>query len=154
MAKQRQRQLISGLGYAGLIPFVATALASFFDVTVLGLGASAWFSHYSAVILVFLSGALWGLVITKSESPSTRLIVAFTNGVALIAWLALGLSQDYYTGSLLLLLIGYGAVLSVEILHAESVYRELESYYLKMRVHLTVAVIALHVVMLLAALFY
>lgn len=154
MAKLQQKQLITGLGYAGLIPFVATALGSVFDVTVFDLGATAWFSHYSAVILVFLSGALWGLVLTKSDSPSTRLIVAFTNGVALIAWLALGLSQDYYTGSLVLLLLGYGAVLSVEILLAETVYRELESYYLKLRLHLTVAVIALHVVMLLAALSY
>ncbi len=150
MIKLQQMQLINSLGYAGLVPFVASAIASFWETTVLGLGAADWFVRYSAVILVFLSGSLWGVVLNKSDSNLCLLILALSNVLALTAWLALGVSDAYFLLCLTLLMLGYAAVLSIEVALQEILYRGVKPNYCLMRLTLTVIVIALHGVMFLS----
>lgn len=150
MVKPQQMQLINGLGYAGLLPFVATAIASYWGISVFGLEAADWFVRYSAVILVFLSGSLWGVVLNRSDSRLSLLILALSNVLALAAWLALGLSDVYFLLCLTLLALGYAAVLGLEIALQETLYNGITPNYSLMRLTLTVIVIALHGVMFLS----
>jgi hypothetical protein len=144
MSKHSHTGLIKGLGYAGLIPFAASALASYLGLSFLGLDAARWFSGYSAVILVFLSGSLWGLVLGKAGSNLNLLLLAFSNAMALFVWLALGLAENYYLLCLVLLMVGYAVVLGIEIVCVDLLYDEVEADYLTMRLILTTLVIVLH----------
>jgi hypothetical protein len=136
--------LIKSLGYAGLLPFAALAISSYFGLSFLGLDAARWFSGYSAVILVFLSGSLWGLFIGKPEARQSLLFLVFSNAMALVAWLALGLAENYYLLCLVVLMLGYAVILSIEIVCADLLYKHFDSGYLNMRLILTIVVIALH----------
>ena len=73
------------LGYAGLLPFVAGAAASFLAPT--AALAPAVLATYAAVILSFLGGIHWGLGMLRGRP------LAFAWGVvpSLIAWPALWL---------------------------------------------------------------
>jgi hypothetical protein len=147
MVERRQNRLINALGYAGLIPFAVTAWASYLELVFFGLSATYWFSSYSAVILVFLSGSLWGLIIGKAGNGLTTFVLVFSNAVALLAWLALGLLPNYYWAGLALLMIGYLAVLSIELIYSHLLHSGVGPDYSKMRIKLTTIVVALHGVM-------
>lgn len=75
------------LAWAGLIPFIVTAVLGSF---------SLWadlllpiFLVYSAVILSFLGGIHWGLAMAgKLERPETKLIYCMAPSLA--AWIAVG----------------------------------------------------------------
>jgi hypothetical protein len=82
------------LGYAGLIPFVGTAVASLLVPTVYREVAAAALLTYAAVIVSFLGGIHWGMVMVgtasddgASGSPTARLIWGVTP--SLLAWAAL-----------------------------------------------------------------
>ncbi|GAA5215039.1 DUF3429 domain-containing protein [Corallincola platygyrae] len=151
--------LFRTLGYAGLLPFSFGLLMMMFELTVLGITGITLFTSYSAIILSFLSGALWGRVIHLSEESFERpTILVFSNLFALLAWLGLLAGQGYIT--LWILLIGYLLVITVE--HAclntsedsggtvpQLASKPSEppsmSGYAKMRIYLTGIVASLHV---------
>ncbi len=135
------------MGYAGLIPFAAAAWASYLELAFFGLAATHWFTSYSAVILVFLSGSLWGLIISRADNGLAGFVLAFSNGVALLAWLALGLSPNYNWVGLTLLTFGYLAVLCIELMYSHVLLTQVGPDYSTMRINLTASVVALHGVM-------
>lgn len=79
------------LGYAGLVPFVVTALAFIID------GATLWFhlfSSYSLLIMSFMAGSWWGSEI-RSGAPRLGWLV-LSNIIALAGWAAFayGMTHD------------------------------------------------------------
>jgi len=116
------------LGYGGLIPFVAGALA----VVMADVGAAVFaFTIYAVAILAFLGGVQWGLVVV-APSPDhalERLIVGVL--APLIAAAAL------FTGpvsGLGLLLAGFVGLLAWEGWRRPA---SAPAWYLPLRLHLT-----------------
>ncbi|NMT18328.1 DUF3429 domain-containing protein, partial [Vibrio parahaemolyticus] len=54
------RSTMLQLGYLGLVPFVFSLGLIFTDISLFNLSGQQFFIAYSAVILSFLSGILWG----------------------------------------------------------------------------------------------
>ncbi|MBB4658283.1 DUF3429 domain-containing protein [Parvularcula dongshanensis] len=81
------RRDAQALGYAGLLPFAAGALAPWvfpaFANAFLG-----WLLAYGAVILSFMGGARWALAMTSPEARQGRLFSGLLAAVApaLLAW--------------------------------------------------------------------
>lgn len=125
------------LGYAGLLPFVALALASWFSpVPYRALAAFALLA-YGATIASFLGAIHWGLAMRGPLTPQPG---PFVWGVfpSLVAWLAMLLPRSQGLVTLALLL---GICLAVD-------RRSYPAYglteWLRMRLHLTlVSVICL-----------
>jgi len=100
------------LGFAGLLPFAATAVAGlmpavpFHDVALRALSA------YGAIVLSFLGGIRWGLAIAKADAagPTGPLFVGVLP--ALLGWIALLVPAS--TG-LLLLALGFAAMLAADL---------------------------------------
>ncbi|HEX6015013.1 MAG TPA: DUF3429 domain-containing protein [Geminicoccaceae bacterium] len=97
------------LGLAGVVPFAAGALGSFWPGA-LGAFATAALLAYGAVILSFLGGIHWGLAIGQGGPSYRRLGV----GVApsLVGWVALLLGG---AGGLLLLAAVFVAVFGLDV---------------------------------------
>ncbi len=76
------------LGRAGLLPFVAGALACLFGPPAWPAPASVALAAYAAVIVSFLGGIHWGLAMRQAPNPSPVLLYW---GVvpSLLAWPAL-----------------------------------------------------------------
>lgn len=104
------------LGAAGLIPFIACAMGA--------LTAGAWQQRamlallaYGAVILAFLGGVHWGLVLAPAESPPFAARSRLSLGIvpSLLGWAAmilatLGLAEL----GLALLILGFAATVLME----------------------------------------
>ena len=147
--------MIPILGYAGLVPFVLLSImmanAAFFGAglqssSILGLYTPYLFISYSAIILSFLSGTLWSRNQLDGDSAQNVLLLLGSNFVALIAWLALILVYFSSLMTLLavsLLIAGFASVLVME----RSIMVEVVSYW-KLRLHLTVIVIATQLLVL------
>lgn len=82
----KDQMLAQRLGFFGLIPFIVLATGPWvlYDHTALILQA---FKVYSAVILTFLAGSLWGVRLGCRESDPESLLVAA--GVAAAAMVSL-----------------------------------------------------------------
>ena len=98
------------LGLAGVIPFAAGALGSFWAGAI-GAFATKALLAYGAVILSFLGGIHWGLAIGQGDPSYRRLGV----GVApsLVGWVALLLGGG--AAGLLLLAAAFVAVLGLDV---------------------------------------
>ncbi len=144
MNQNRQTQLITSLGFAGLLPFIFTAVLTYLDQSLFDLAGALWFSYYSAVILAFLSGSLWGLLLGKQASALSLCLLVFSNGIALVVWMALGLAEYSLFGCLLLLSAGYLAVLGVELATKNILYQGVSQGYPALRLVLSAVVVALH----------
>jgi len=137
---------ISVLGYAGLIPFaVACVLA------VIGLDglASKLFFSYSAIILSFLGGALWGRIISCEQPQSTAVISALiaSNVFALLGFAALLLISLGPILPLVFLTAGFVAILIAEQALSRvlaPVPPEMHPRYAGLRAVLSVGVLLLH----------
>jgi hypothetical protein len=97
------------LGLAGVIPFVAGALGSFWPGA-LGALATAALLAYGAVILSFLGGIHWGLAIGRGDPSYPRLGVGVVP--SLLGWVALLLGGG---AGLLLLAAAFVAVLWLDV---------------------------------------
>lgn len=137
--------LIKVLGVLGLTPFVASTFAFHFDFYHYGLQAQFLFVTYSAVILSFLSGAIWGQVLEQPFQSKCRALLFASNMAALVAWAGLLIKQPHM--SLLLLLCGYITIFWLEVRWLKQI-RPDQSYYPNLRFGLTVAVCAMHLLML------
>ena len=135
------------LAYLGLLPFVAGALMDLVGWSLPGLPSFIIFATYSAIILSFLGGTLWGQVLPQIESRVALLIVS--NVAALLAWAGLLLIFLLGKFALVLLLLGYLLVLLFEVIHKDSLSGVIHWKYLTLRIRVTAAVVILHVLVLL-----
>jgi len=94
------------LGYAGLIPFVASlAFCYFGDAEAQRLGLHA-LATYAAVILSFIGGIHWGIATQMADRDTAAWYVA-SIVPSLIGWVALLLTPATRMGVLLLCFTGW-----------------------------------------------
>lgn len=79
------------LGYAGLLPFLAGAVAAYLGGVTHALLAQQVLLAYAAVILSFVGALHWSRVLLDGASQQSGTVVALTVSVipAVVAWLAL-----------------------------------------------------------------
>jgi len=146
------KPIITALGIAGLLPFMASLLVAFLDAIVGDIGLAVQpkliFVFYSAVILSFLCGAFWGRILNKDYSPKVAILLVVTNLLALAAWISLLLFNTYQELSLVLLSLAYLSVFIFESIEAKLLYKNIYPAYLKLRFWLTFSVVAMHLMML------
>jgi len=137
---QRIPPIAAALGYGGLLPFAAAALACW-------LGGDAadfagWVLRgYSCAILAFLGGVPWGLALASGEgSTGERLSVGVVP--ALVAWIALLLPVASALG---VLVVAFAAVYGWDELRNLS---DTPAWFRRLRRHLTAGVVACHLVAL------
>lgn len=109
------------LGLAGVVPFIACGLATLDANAGFATAAFAAFLAYGAVILSFLGGVHWGLVLQEpppGHAGGTRFDrqrLAFGVIPSLVGWLALILARAVSAElGLVLLIAGFIATLAVE----------------------------------------
>ena len=117
------------LGFAGLLPFAATAMAGFFPAW--PAPATPALIGYGAVILSFLGGIRWGMAMGAPDMGA-RLVVSVMP--SLVGWLALLVPP---AAGLILLATGFAAMLVVDL-----AVREAPSWYPRLRLPLSVGAIA------------
>lgn len=94
--------LMQTLGFAGLIPFIATALGTMFlDDLLLALSQRS-FLLYSTAILCFLAGTLWGETLPEPK-PGQGAAILVSNGVVLFAVFAMLTAQPMLAAVFLML---------------------------------------------------
>lgn len=141
--------LAIGLGIAGLIPFVAPTLVIYLLDDDLHGYAELAFVLYSSIILSFLSGSLWGRLLSKSLNFKVGSLLLLTNFVAVVTWLSLLGASWRLELSILMLSAGYLCVFAIEKTHTQLLYSDVVRGYLKLRGWLTTLVVGLHLAMLL-----
>lgn len=139
------RYLITTLGFLGLAPFVASMIAYHVDWFHASSISQKLFISYGAIILSFLSGAVWGQVIEQPYQAKGRILLIGSNLVTIGAWIALIVEQPQL--SLLLLLLGYVSLFWTEVRWLKMLRTD-NSFYPGMRFVLTAIVCSLHVLML------
>lgn len=138
------------LGYLGLLPFLFSLLLLFSDTTLFNINGHQFFIAYSAVILSFLSGVLWGNGIDHYYHRLSRNILVLSNLFVLLAWGALLQGYTHYITATLLLASGY-----IAVWYAEKLIRKVEQEvapkgYQLMRGKLTCGVLLMHFIALFA----
>ncbi|MCB5162715.1 DUF3429 domain-containing protein [Marinomonas algarum] len=133
------------LGVLGIIPFAAATYFSWIGQPFLGLSGYTLFSTYSAIILSFLGGALWGQLIHKEINSLGRFLLISSNLLALAAWVALLIGIPSL--SIAILLLGFMSVFWVEA-RSLKLIRSPNAPYLNMRFVITIIVCVLHLIML------
>lgn len=138
------RGIIVGLGLLGLVPFLVILLPFFGMDRLLSFTIPFLFTCYSATILSFLAGVLWGRVLADDDSLLTFFILIFSNAMALFSWAGLLLYEVSRASSLLLLMLGYLFILLAELRYRRRIFHKLDSGYFRLRVLLTGTVLVLH----------
>ena len=139
------RGIIVGLGLLVLVPFLVILLPFFGMDRLLSFTIPFLFTCYSATILSFLAGVLWGRVLADDDSLLTFFILIFSNAMALFSWAGLLLYEASRASSLLLLMLGYLFILLAELRYRRRIFHKLDSGYFRLRVLLTGTVLVLHV---------
>lgn len=83
------------LGFGGLLPFVALALATTLEWQWAGIAPRGWLAAYAATILSFIGAVHWGVAVGNAALPARRTWLAASVIPALVAWLALALTPPY-----------------------------------------------------------
>jgi hypothetical protein len=158
-------RITTALGFAGLLPFLGALLALMLNVD-LPFKAGQVFVFYSAIILSFLCGAVWGSLLNTScvaldlvETDFTKIdftkkavaLFIVSNLVSLTAWASLLIYNTHLDLSLGLLILGYTVVLAAEYAMRELLYKQVYRGYLKLRSWLTFGVVTLHLGMLIVS---
>ncbi|WP_051484485.1 DUF3429 domain-containing protein [Shewanella waksmanii] len=138
-------KLMGLLGVAGLLPFIIASGLAMVQQPLFGHAASTLFVTYSASILAFLSGSLWGRETHALQNNVNDWVMGLSNVLCLLAWLCLLLTATL--GAVALLMLGYITTLIVERRQATLV--GIDPSYLKLRTLLTAVAVGCHVVMLL-----
>lgn len=133
------------LSVLGIIPFAFATYLSWTDQTFFNESGAYLFTTYSAIILSFLSGTLWGQCINKRISTMSQYLLISSNVIALGAWCSLLL--DVSPLSIALLLLGFISLFWAEL---RSLREEDNGHsrYLNMRFGITLIVCVLHLFML------
>ena len=139
------------LGLLGSLPFLIVPVVVNYSVIsagnaassqILGIYAPSIFVNYSAIILAFLSGALWGSRDNIRNSKEQTSLLVFTNLMAISAWLLLiasYLSNLLLLISVLLLGVAFFAIYLIEVF-----YMTIPSGYKALRRLLTLIVVISH----------
>ncbi|MBJ7537228.1 DUF3429 domain-containing protein [Marinomonas transparens] len=137
--------LVIILGVLGMIPFVFSAYLSLTAKTFLDVSGTHLFTTYSALILSYLSGMLWGQVIHKEKSTSGSYLLICSNVLSYGAWASLIINVPEL--SIALLLLGFISVFWVD---ARWIKFKGNSHtrYTNMRFLLTIFVCVLHLLVL------
>ena len=131
----RNRTVMLGLGYAGLLPFYGFLAGAWLLSDWPGAVSVQGFVIYSLGILCFLGGTLWGRAQTVEEPRITRLLIS--NGVVLFAVAAVLTAKAWLAA--VALMGGYLA-----LLWYERGAEHLPSWYAAMRRNLTLGVVLAH----------
>ncbi|MBL6804825.1 MAG: DUF3429 domain-containing protein [Pseudomonadales bacterium] len=145
----RAEKIISTLGYAGLIPFIAACALLYFGAEAL---ANQIFLSYSAIILSFLGGTHWGRLIASDISLKVGvglLALLASNVFALLGWSALLLSQSGSVYPFIILTTGFVMLFMVEVTAMPSIVSTVHRRYTAFRAFLTITVLLLHGVFIL-----
>ena len=141
----RQPRLPFLLGIAGLIPFLAGAIAVFVAPVLWQALAIKAFIFYSAVILSFLGGIQWGVAMGQESSDTRgfkdRLVLSVVP--SLLAWPALLIDYD---DAALVLMVGFLLVRLYERQRSSAL--RLPSWYQRLRSLLTAVVVLCHLAVL------
>jgi hypothetical protein len=141
MTKKANMKTWQGLGYLGLIPFVAFLWLFEVSPSFNLLNPQQAFIYYSVIILSFLAGATW-----KKDTLETHHVSQIISNVfCLYAFMCLFIPFFY---ALIFLPIGYLGLLSAEFFLWIDADKSFTKAYSKMRIILTMTVIGLHVVAL------
>lgn len=128
------------LGYAGLVPFVAGAVAILFGVE----GAEEMFKLYSVLILSFLAGGCWGIEQAHPEQIN-EIPVELSVGVFVWGILAYFLPINV---SVIMTSVGFWLLLWTE---SNPIFKDTYTKsYKRMRNVLTTVVTVLHVIVFIA----
>jgi len=145
----RAEKIISTLGYAGLIPFIAACALLYSGAATL---ANQIFLSYSAIILSFLGGTHWGRLIASDVSLKVSvglLALLASNVFALLGWAALLLSQYGSVYPFVILTIGFVMLFMVEVAAMPTIVSTVHRRYTAFRAFLTITVLILHGVFIL-----
>ncbi len=138
----RQNRFIWLLGGAGLVPFLAGAVAALNEAALLGVPGEHLFVSYSAVIASFLCGTIWANALQMKQDKFAFSLMMVSNALTLAAWLSILFS---HTG----LAVGLLMFLYPVIFNVERTYRsEITDGYFTMRKALTIAVVIAHAAVL------
>ena len=138
------------LAWFGILPFLIAILMVALGSTLFSVSGELLFVTYSAIILTFMAGTLWGQCSHSDESATDhRIPIVVSNIWAIIAWLCVILTQvneAFLSVVILLLALGYFHILTQEkkvnlLVASES--------YLTLRTQVTCKVIILHLLLLL-----
>jgi hypothetical protein len=138
------RKVINVLGYAGLIPFIAAAGLVLADVSLPGLDPLLVFSAYSALILSFLGGVLWGRALGDASQQGYTAALLCSNGIVLLGFAALLFLPIAPLPSLLLLALGFLLLIIVERTVFAPLFRDADAFYKSFRLSLTAVVVLIH----------
>ena len=151
MSKLTARWIVPALGYLGLLPFLAAGLLVVTNSGVTdsepAISAPFLFASYSALILSFLGGTLWGQTLVLAPTAAGTLLLA-SNLFALAAWASLLLAETYFVATLLCLMLGFAALWLIEYLQRAPFTSTTGPYYMTMRGVLTAIVLATHLLVL------
>ena len=100
------------LGFSGLMPFAAFALAGLLPLAPFHAEAPAVLLAYGAVILSFLGGIHWGLAIAEADPARLFARLSFSVLPSLLAWVGLLLPKP---AGLLLLAAGFALMLVTDL---------------------------------------
>jgi len=145
----RAEKIISTLGYAGLIPFIAACALLYSGAETL---ANQIFLSYSAIILSFLGGTHWGRLIASDVSLKVSvglLALLASNVFALLAWSALLLNQYGSVYPFVILTTGFVMLFMVEVVAMPTIVSTVHRRYTAFRAFLTITVLILHGVFIL-----
>lgn len=143
-----QLYVTRSLGFLGLIPFFASLYWVITQQTPLDYNPAFLFLSYSAIILSFLAGTLWGRSIQLDQTPTGSLLLIISNGAAIVAWCSLLLGFEFYVATLILLMAGFSALLAIEYRGYDTYFEGTEPYYMQMRFTLTTIVLITHIALL------
>lgn len=138
------------LGYLGLLPFIGGLVLMMLNETLFELSGQQIFITYSAIILSFLSGVLWGAALEGFDNTLGRTALILSNLFALAAWAAL-LLDSYAKLAVVLLAIGFLAVWFAEKHIRTNQKAASPEGYQTMRNRLTLGVVAMHLIFLMLA---
>ena len=129
------------LGYLGLLPFVAGAVAALLSNELASVALQA-FVLYSLAILSFMGGVHWGLALISGTRQSARLLISVIPVVA--AWICLMTLPAHLT----LAVLGGGFIAQWFV--DRPIFDELPipAWYLEMRPRLAYVVAGCHLFML------
>ncbi|GGB53885.1 DUF3429 domain-containing protein [Shewanella inventionis] len=133
------------LGFAGLIPFVTLSLLAFNHSLLSPEHTLLGFISYSAIILSFMAGALWGKAVALDLDDGIAKLLIISNVIALGCWIAL--LTPFELSALILLVSGY-----VYLLYIEFKAKQLSATtsYITLRTILTSVVAVCHIVVMLS----
>ncbi|MEM7465916.1 MAG: DUF3429 domain-containing protein [Pseudomonadota bacterium] len=131
-------KLANGLGYAGLLPFIAGTVALFSTDPAISGPALYSLTVYAAVILSFMGAVHWGLAMQSTETGANWQL-GLSVLPALLAWLSVSLQTP--SGALLSLAGGFAVLAIIEIFAATKGF--VPGWYRNLRIPLTVIVVGL-----------